>query len=712
MIPRKRTELSAFATAVALLAIVEVLGQWSTATLVETGAQVAHTQEVLNRLGEFETMLLDAEDARRGFALTGDEGFLATIERVRARAPRIRDSLEHLVEEDAEQVARLKKLSPLLDARFRMLDAAIAGRRAEGFLLPREAASTAAAIDVMRDVRGLITELIAAERSRLEERRQRTSGRVAETALVQAGGTLVAVVMLLIAFVRLRREIAARKASEARAKAGEESISTTLYSIGDGVIATDAAARVANMNRAAEELTGVSMTEALGKRFDSVFRIEHEEPGQEVVDPIAHVLRDGATVELDPAAILVARDGTRRPIADSAAPIKDATGAVTGAVLVFRDMTKTREDDRALHRAHAFLDSIVENIPDMIFVKDARDLSFVRFNRAGEELLGMKREELIGKTDFTFFPVEQARAFVEKDRETLRGKVVIDIPEEPLETSTGTRWLHTKKVPILSATGEPEYLLGISEDITDRRSAEHALREARDAAEAANSELEAFSHSVAHDLRAPLRSIDGFSQALLEDYEGKLDQQGRDYLGRVRRAARRMAELIDDLLELSRVSRAELARDRVDVSALVGSVGGDAKASRAPDASFVVESGITAEADPHLLRIALENLLSNAFKFSSRRSDARVEFGKESENGVTVYFVRDNGVGFDPSHATKLFAPFQRYHRASDFEGTGIGLATVQRIVHRHGGRIWVESTPGQGTTFRFTLEPRLRTRR
>ena len=214
-----------------------------------------------------------------------------------------------------------------------------------------------------------------------------------------------------------------------------------------------------------------------------------------------------------------------------------------------------RRSDARLLEDTKFIDAVLENIPAMVFVKDAERLAFVRMNRAGEDLLGISREALIGKTDFDFFPENEARFFVEKDRTTLSGDAIVDIPEEPIQTSSGERWLHTKKVPLHDASGAPRWLLGISHDITDHKQHVASLRAAKDAAEAANRELEAFSYSVAHDLRTPLRSIDGFSQALLEDHADQLDPTAKNYLDRVRAAAQRMAELIDALLMLSRVTR-------------------------------------------------------------------------------------------------------------------------------------------------------------
>jgi signal transduction histidine kinase len=245
-----------------------------------------------------------------------------------------------------------------------------------------------------------------------------------------------------------------------------------------------------------------------------------------------------------------------------------------------------------------------------------------------------------------------------------------------------------------------------------RRQAERQVRQlntqlARDNAtlEAVNRELESFSYSVSHDLRAPLRSIDGFSQALLEDYGDALDAGGRDYLMRVRSAAQRMGNLIDDLIKLARVTRSELAVESVDLSLMARRILAEL-AHRDPGRTVecIVAPDLRAEGDPRLLQIALENLLENAWKFTAKRPLAMIELGQMSREGDSVYFVRDNGAGFEMAHAAKLFGVFQRLHAMSEFQGTGIGLATVQRIVYKHGGKVWAEAEKDRGATFFFTL--------
>jgi PAS domain S-box-containing protein len=267
--------------------------------------------------------------------------------------------------------------------------------------------------------------------------------------------------------------------------------------------------------------------------------------------------------------------------------------------------------------------------------------------------------------------------------------------------------------------GSPVRVVGCHVDITGRMQAEEKLRKDQEHLEdlvtertaelsAMNQELEAFSYSVSHDLRTPLRSLDGFSQAILEDYGDRLDEEGKKYLRQIRGASQRMGEIINDLLQLSRIGQAELHKERMDLSELARAVA-DRLRQNQPERKieFNIQDGIMGWGDQHLFVIALENLLENAWKFTTRQSLGRIEFGIAQQGGKSIYFVRDNGVGFDMKSAEKLFSPFQRLHSDQDFPGTGIGLSTVRRIIRRHGGQIWAEAEVGKGATFYFTLAGR-----
>jgi light-regulated signal transduction histidine kinase (bacteriophytochrome) len=249
-------------------------------------------------------------------------------------------------------------------------------------------------------------------------------------------------------------------------------------------------------------------------------------------------------------------------------------------------------------------------------------------------------------------------------------------------------------------------------DVTERRAAEARITTLNEDLErrvaelaAVNKELESFSYSVSHDLRAPLRSIDGFSQALLEEYGDVLTGDGQDYLRRVRAATQRMGDLIDDLLNLARVTRREMRHEPIDLSALAALVVAQLqKADPDRNVDVAIQPGLVAWGDSHLVRLAMENLLGNAWKFTSKQPAPRIEFGMSRRDGQHVYYVRDNGVGFDMAYSFKLFGAFQRLHAMTEFPGTGIGLATVQRVVARHGGRVWAEAELGKGATFYFRL--------
>jgi PAS domain S-box-containing protein len=578
---------------------------------------------------------------------------------------------------------------------------------------------------------------------------------------------------------------------------------------------------------------------------------------------------------------LVRKDGSIMPVSLSATAVRDSAGKYLMSRSTMFDITQRRKAERELSDANRFLDSVIENIPNMIFVKDAADLRFMRFNRAGEQLLGYLKGDLLGRSDYDFFPKEEADFFTHKDREVLDQGKLLDIPEEPVRTRSGEeRILHTKKIPVVDEQGNARYLLGISEDITERRRAEwrmaaqhavtrvlaesntldeaapgllraicesmhweigtfwrvdlsagvlrcvemwhmpsfgadefraftagitfapgqgmpgrawqsgkpfwvsnlvpdpafprgmigirHGLKAAfgfpirlRDEVlgvidffgsempplddelsqmfsaigsqvgqfierkraeeeirtlntrlqghasqlEAANKELESFAYSVSHDLRSPLRAIDGFSRILEEDYLENLDGEGRRLLTVIRVNSQKMGQLIDDLLAFSRLGRKPLVTAAVDMQALVHEV---LRETRAVPDSVVPECTVhplpPALGDRVLLHQVWVNLLANAIKFTRTRQNPAIEVSGHSDGNETVYRIRDNGVGFDMQYYDKLFGVFQRLHSEEEFPGTGVGLAIVQRVVSRHGGRVWAEGAVDCGATFYFSL--------
>jgi len=380
-----------------------------------------------------------------------------------------------------------------------------------------------------------------------------------------------------------------RHETERKLRAMERWLSTTLKSIGDGVLATDTAGRITFLNPVAEHLTGWPSSEAHGKEFTSVFQARHAITGESIPNPVLTAMRQGDIITLDSQTQLHRRDGEPIPIDDSAAPIRDEQGRTTGAVLVFRDST-----------------------------------------------------------------------------ERLRAEMEIRQLNEQLEQRVQAR----------------------TAQLT-----------------AANHELESFSYSVSHDLRAPLRAINGFSNMLMERCGPQLDQEGKRLLGIVCESAGRMGHMVDDFLNLARVGRQPLRLVSSDMNTLVADALADLGADACkPNLSVTVTPLPSACVDPALLRQVWVNLLANAIKFSDRRNHPEIEVAGRIDGDELIYSVKDNGVGFDMDYASKLFGTFQRLHSNEEFEGTGVGLAIVQRIIRRLGGRVWAEGVVDQGATFFFAL--------
>lgn len=471
----------------------------------------------------------------------------------------------------------------------------------------------------------------------------------------------------------------------------------------DRMVIVDEEGIVVMVNAQIEKLFGYNREEIMGKRVDLLLpaRFKDIHPFHRAQYGKSRRLRPmGAGLEL----YALREDGSEFPVEISLSPMETEEEKLIIAAI--RDITDRK-------RAEEKFRGLLESAPDAMVVVDQQGVIQL-VNSQTERMFGYDRVELVGQPIEILVP-RRFRKKHAKHRDGYYG----EHPVRPMGMGLdlfGLRKNSTEfPVEISLSPLETEDGLLVSaaiRDVTQRKRMEEDVQKLNEdlkqraaQLEAANKELEAFSYSVSHDLRAPLRSIDGFSHVVLEDYGEQLSADARGYLERVRAAAQRMAVLIDDLLNLSRVTRTAVQPRFINLSKMAEEIVEGLKESHpARQVTVSLTPDLMVEADPHLIHIVLENLLSNAWKFTAKQEHATIEFGQKNHAKERTFYVRDNGVGFDMAYSDKLFGVFQRLHSISEFPGTGVGLATVQRIISIHGGRIWAESAEGKGATFYFTL--------
>jgi PAS domain S-box-containing protein len=696
-----------FGLAIVLLGLAGWVGYESTRQLIGTLGDVAHSHAVIEALQSVRSEIQSVESETRGYAISGDPDMLARRNQAAAAVPLMLARLRSIVPDRSYEV-RLAELDGLLAQSLawhaRVLDAyRTSGQSAASALI-----RTGEGGRIMARIERTIDAMRRDERGLLEAREGRARTDASETLWMLFGVGAAACGLLALALGLMLRDIRRRESVEAALRESQARLQAILDNTNAVIYVKDLDSRYLLANRGFEKALGVSRDQVIGRRV-------HDLLPPAVADDFAEHDRQvlGATHALTFEESIPGTNGSAHTYISVKSALRHADGSAYAICGISTDITDLKKAEAERTRLRTFLDSIIENLPHMVFVKDAQELRFVRFNKAGESLLGFSRRDLIGKNDYDFFPKEEADFFTSKDREVLASGQQLDIPEEPIQTKSGeSRVLHTKKVPILDAGGRAMYLLGISEDITERRRIEQCLadlneglRHRTEELEATNQELEAFSYSVSHDLRAPLRHIAGFADLLKREAGDALDEKSQRYIEKIVGAATRMGQLIDDLLVFSRMGRAQMRHTSVDLAHLVNEIVAELK-EEAKDRTIEwrIEPLPVVRGDPAMLRVALMNLLSNAVKYTRPRPVAIIEVGTESrEEGVVVH-VRDNGVGFEGQYRHKLFGVFQRLHRPEEFEGTGIGLANVRRIIHRHGGTTWAEGEAGSGACFYFSL--------
>ncbi len=509
-------------------------------------------------------------------------------------------------------------------------------------------------------------------------------------------------------FLSVMRDVTGRKQAEMAAAR----LAALVQSSDDAIIGKTLEGIVTSWNAGAEKLFGYPAQEMVGQ---SIKRLIPPDRQPEEVEILARVRRGESIRQFD--TVRLCKDGRTVDVSIMVSAIKNASGKIVGASKVARDITERKRTALALAESQALYHSLVEQMPAGVFRKDAAgryafvNSYFCRIrNQSPEQFLGKLPQEL-PPSEAPF--VSQATLH---HAQIMQNGQRIEVLEEHHQADGQTLFVHVVKSPVLDSDGKITGSQGVLFDVTTQKRAEDEVRRLNDELErrvvdrttqleAANKELEAFSYSVSHDLRAPLRAVNGFAGIVLEEFGPQLNGEGRRYLERIRNGGRQMGVLIDDLLAFSRLGRQPMSSQTIDPAQLVQGALDELAPQRARGQIEINIGKLpVCRGDPALVKQVWVNLISNAIKYTRDRAPAVIEIGCELIKDENVFFVRDNGAGFDMQYAHKLFGVFQRLHRADEFEGTGVGLAIVQRIVHRHGGRVWAEAKLNHGATFYFTL--------
>ncbi len=683
--------------AVGLAALIGLgwLSYHTTTRLVATGEWVSHTHAVMTELESVLAALTEEETEQRGYLLTGSAKFLedhqSATQRVSAHLRRLR---EITVDNPAQQ-RDLDRLEPLIAQRLELQNERIRIYRQYGLKSAADATALLKNKAVMDNIRGLIEQMRSTENNLLGQRVQLSRDSARWSLAVIVAGSLLTCAFGVSAFIVVNRDFKLRALAENRVQESRAQLESILNNCPAIIFLKDVEGRYQFVNRRFLQTADFSLDQVVGKTGFDIFQ---KEIAQAAREHDLKVLRSKEPLEFEETVRYP--DGLHTHLAVKFS-LRDTTGRIYAICGVSTDITERKQ-------AEAERDRFFNLSRDLMCIIGF-DNCFRTVNPAWERTLGFSREEMPGKPFIEFVHPDDRPATLTEAEKLASGGEVIYFENRYVCRDGSYRWLAWS-----ARAAVPQKLIYASaRDITERKRTNEQILELNlelqrraEQLETANKELEAFSYSVSHDLRAPLRHIDGFVKILEKQSGPNLDERGHRYLGIIADSARQMGTLIDDLLVFSRMSRTALRCSKVAMNSLVHeAVDALQMETHGRQITWKIGELPEVDADPAMLRQVWINLVANAIKYTRPRNPAEIEMGcAAAANGEFVFFVRDNGVGFDMQYLHKLFGVFQRLHRAEEFEGTGIGLANVRRIISRHGGRTWAEGKPDGGATFYFSL--------
>ncbi len=697
----ERKTTTGFVMALILVVVIGVVAYSNGQQFVTTNQLVTHTVEVLGELEATLARVTDAETNQRGFVITGYPSYVDAYEVAQLRMGESLARLVELTADNPDQQVSLGFLQVLISEKFAITDNAIQLRRTGGFREAQQLALTGRGTQIMDNIRAIIQAMKDTEHALLDSRRSQSEATATNALLTFAAFTLVAAALLTAVYILINRDITGRKEAEEAVRRYADEIQDLYDNAPCGYHSLDGDNIIVQMNQTELDWLGYTREEVVGKLkctdviADESLLVLHEN---------MPVLKERGWVH-DLEFTMKRKDGSTFTALVNSTAIKDKAGNFFRTRSTVMDITDRKRIEEALRVSEERWRSLVQSAPDMIATFDLKGcLQFM--NRLPDNV---EMQDVIGKSMWDVVLPHQREGLVkavEQVRQT--GEAV-----SHEITNTLSRRHYTSHIGPIRVAGEIVGFITTSTDITDRKRIEDQIKRLnRDLErrtlelETSNKELEAFSYSVSHDLRAPLRAMNGFSKQLHEKYGADLPERALHYLSRIQQNSERMGRLIDDLLMLSRLGRQTLSLRSVNPNEVVREVLRDLNAGEEyAQTRITLDDLPTCQADATLLKQLYLNLLTNALKFSSRKESPHVHIGFQREPDECVYFVKDNGIGFDMQYAGKLFGVFERLHSSNEFGGTGVGLATVHRVVQRHGGRIWANAAPDEGAAFYFTLQ-------